>query len=93
MRSRYAAYALGLVYYILETAATKRDRTEIDHFCKQTAFTGLDIEAHEEKGEKAHVTFVAHLKQNGRDASFRERSYFEKRNGEWIYCSGEVSSA
>jgi len=45
----------------------------------------------EEKGLFATVTFVAHLSQNQQDASFTEKSYFEKVNGKWLYLNGELS--
>ncbi len=83
MRSRYSAYALGLIDYILLTQTNKRDRKEIEAFCLATEFRDLKIM----KVEPRHVTFHATLFQNGQDVSFTERSLFEKEQGRWIYSS------
>ena len=83
MRSRFAAFALGKVGYIMQTerldAPSRRE--ELRHFCQQTDFVGLQIVAETE----TTVTFHAVLLQNGRDASFTERSLFEKQRGRWVY--------
>ena len=95
MRSRFSAYALGKVGYILKTQhpdSFKKDksvvtfRKDLKHFCANTNFLGLKIldEAQLTK-TKATVTFYAVLTQNGADASFTERSLFEKENGRWLY--------
>lgn len=98
MRSRFSAYASGLANYIIDT--THPDNTQylkdhklwkkqIEDFCHQTQFLGLEI-LEEVVGDKvSFVTFTAKLKQNGQDASFTERSRFEKVGGRWLYHSGE----
>ncbi|MEZ4316138.1 MAG: YchJ family metal-binding protein [Myxococcota bacterium] len=93
MRSRYAAYALEKVSYIMETSAEpERDpdtwRAEIQRFCEHTAFLGLEILEVEPGDEVAYVTFRARLQQVGHDASFTERSRFVRRH-RWLYESGE----
>ncbi len=81
MRSRYCAYALGLVDYVAATDVKAVDLKEIEHFCKATDFIGLEIlETSEDT-----VTFRAILKQQGKDVSFTEKSRFEKKNGKWLY--------
>ncbi len=98
MRSRYSAYATGLADYIINTTHPDNSQYLQDHklwkkqiegFCHQTQFLGLEI--HEEViGEKvSFVTFTAKLMQNDQDASFTERSRFEKGGGWWLYHSGE----
>jgi uncharacterized protein YchJ len=85
MRSRYSAYAMGLVDYILQTQ-NAGSAEEIEQFCKATIFKELKIlEAKENT-----VTFTAYLEQNGRDCSFTEKSTFEKVHGKWIYVKGEM---
>lgn len=93
MRSRYSAYALGLVDYIIKTThpdgpqyhadqtAWKRD---IQQFSKNTTFAGLQILG----AQGDMVTFRATLLVNQRDASFTEVSVFRQHNGQWKYFSG-----
>jgi SEC-C motif-containing protein len=98
MRSRFAAYALSLSQYIMDT--THRANPQFDNnsikwakhiseFSSQTEFVGLDILDSKEKGSTATVTFVAHLIQDEKDASFTEKSTFEKVNGRWLYVKGD----
>lgn len=83
MRSRFAAFALGKVGYIMQTErlAEPSSRESLRRFCEQTEFVGLQIV--EEAANT--VTFRATLMQNGRDASFTERSLFAKERGRWLY--------
>ena len=85
MRSRYAAYALGLADYIIATQIPPPDRSGIVEFCKKTRFENLEILDFKEEGNTATVTFKATLSQDGNDASFTEKSFFEKRDGRWYY--------
>ena len=94
MRSRYSAYALDLVDYILATThpdhpdATqplKERKNSIHYFCKQTQFVGLDILEFHEALPYSTVTFYAHLIQKGKDASFTEKSEFALKEGRWLY--------
>ena len=99
MRSRYAAYALGLAQYIIETThpnnsscSLPRDQwtKEILSFSKNTQFAGLSILEHADGPCTGAVTFYADLRQRGKDVSFTEKSRFEKLNGKWLYESGEI---
>lgn len=95
MRARYAAYAQGNVRFILQTErpnpprpAKEQDsqRRAIKSFCRSTQFLGLQLSANEQLDEnRATVTFQAALRQNGQDASFTERSLFERHEGRWFY--------
>ena len=87
MRSRYAAYALHLPDYIVATthADNPSPPGEISDFCLNTQFVGLTILAESEELPFATVTFHAHLTQQGQDASFTEKSLFEKVDGKWLY--------
>ncbi|MES2122005.1 MAG: peptide deformylase [Chlamydiota bacterium] len=97
MRSRYAAYALNLPKYLIQTThpASPQFHSDIGRwaamiadFCRHTQFTKLEVLSFQEQGSFAVVTFTAHLTQNKQDASFTERSYFEKIKGKWLYRSG-----
>lgn len=85
MRSRYSAYALGLADYVLASSEYQDDKDKILQFCNTTRFEDLDILDFIDGETKAYVTFKATLSQNGHDASFFEKSEFEKINGKWFY--------
>jgi len=95
MRSRWSAYAVGEIDYIIATtdpdgAQAHHDRAawaaEIAAFSAHTRFEKLDIRdappADEDRGE---VRFHAKLSRDGRDVSFVERSEFIRRDGRWLY--------
>ncbi len=83
MRSRYCAYALGLVDYILETSLPPPLKKDIESFCKETVFKGLEIlEATENT-----VTFRVSISQEGKDFSYVEKSYFKKVGDQWKYLA------
>lgn len=94
MRSRYSAYALKKIDYIMETTYPPVQkgtpmfdtwRQGIIEFSEKTVFKGLDI-LEEEKGKGwGFVTFRAKLSRDGKDVSFVERSRFEKKEGRWFY--------
>jgi SEC-C motif-containing protein len=94
MRSRYAAYALGLVDYVIETTDPEgphfvRDRAtwqaQVSGFTQSTRFVGLEILG----SGPDWVRFKAILEQDGGDASFEEQSTFVQRGGKWLYRSGK----
>ena len=98
MRSRFSAYALGLVDYVLATTHPdgpnwEDDRAEwaagVAAFSRSTSFDGLEILSSGEGEREAFVTFRATLSQEGRDASFTERNRFLREDGRWLYHSGE----
>ncbi len=97
MRSRYAAYALGLSDYILETTDPEGPlwradqdawREQIAGWIAETRFLGLKVEAFEAEEAEAWVTFDARLFGEGKAYSLRERSRFVLRDGRWLYCDG-----
>ena len=98
MRSRYCAYALGLVDYIVETTEPDSPawdpspswRDDIARFCTNTRFLRLEIlDAPAPDGAVGAVVFRASLEQGGQPASFTERSRFVQRGGRWRYHSGD----
>jgi SEC-C motif-containing protein len=98
MRSRYSAYKLNMPDYIIATTHpdnsqyqkdTDSWKKSISHFSTMCSFDKLDILGFEEEGDRAFVTFTAHIRENGRDISFTEKSEFEKAAGRWLYLRGE----
>jgi SEC-C motif-containing protein len=98
MRSRYAAYAKGLVDYIIDTTDPEGPRwreereawrSEIEVFCVHTRFDGLAIlDAPPPAGDHGTVTFRATLSRNGQDVSFAEKSTFRRFDRRWYYVDG-----
>jgi SEC-C motif-containing protein len=101
MRSRFTAYALGKVDYILRTTHPqgppfRQDTTnwsqEVAEFCERTQFLDLEILDHGldggEKSDQGWVHFRATLLREGQDASFSERSLFRRQDSRWLYVSG-----
>ncbi|WP_243383190.1 YchJ family protein [Geothrix alkalitolerans] len=99
MRSRFSAYALGKVDYLIATRPeAKRDeenRDELLQYCKSVSCVGLKIISRE-KGAKGDdtgvVTFHASLQANGRRTLHIETSTFARENGRWVYVDGVVKS-
>ncbi len=86
MRSRYSAYALGLVDHLLATwhASTSPGELELG----TTRWLGLDV-LHTEASEDAGVVdFVARYKENGRAGQVAELSRFVREGGAWFYVDG-----
>lgn len=97
MRSRFSAYALGKVDYLIATRPEARraeeNREELATYCKSIQCVGLKIVA-KEKGGKADdtgiVTFHASLQANGRRTLHIETSTFVREQGKWVYLDGVV---
>lgn len=99
MRSRFSAYSLGLVDYIIKTSHPKNPcfkkdlknlKEEILKFCSSTIFENLEILNFKEEKDQAYVTFIAYLKSNNKDISFTEISHFEKIKDHWLYKDGQI---
>jgi len=98
MRSRYCAYALGLVDYVADTThpASPHAQPErrawladLQRFCAATTFERLEVTAHEPGPHRAWVTFTAHLRQDGRPVPMTERSRFIRAGERWLYLDAD----
>ena len=91
MRSRYCAYTLGLVDYLIVTTLPAQqaelDREAMEQWSRESRWLGLEVEhADPPKGDRAQVTFVAHWADpGGRPHSHRECSDFLHRAGRWYF--------
>jgi SEC-C motif-containing protein len=93
MRSRYSAYAVGNSSYIVKTTHPNNAnyttniiawKANIEVFCRDTEFLGLEIiETIETEGE-SFVTFRAKLSSG----DMVERSRFLEIGNQWLYESG-----
>lgn len=100
MKSRYAAYAMNVPEYIVETThPTSPEYTDnkfswkrkISLFSTHYAFHKLEIHDFKENGLFASVTFTAHISLRDEDQTYTETSYFEKLNGRWFYRNGKAT--
>lgn len=96
MRSRFAAYALGLVDYIVATtdpsgpmwqADGQAWRVEIHRFCRDTRFRELRVLERGEDGDEGRVRFRCVLAVGEEEASVGEDSRFRRVDGRWLYHS------
>ncbi len=102
MRSRYCAYALGEVDYLITTThidhRTDLSRQSLLEHHQHTRWLGLTIlnsEAGQATDTAGKVHFVARFAEieNGRCSSFgtlQENSNFKQIDNRWYYCDGEV---
>jgi SEC-C motif-containing protein len=97
MRSRYAAFALGLGEYLVRTLAAEHPDHELpradlvrdlSRARERQRFMGLRILHHEEKGATGEVMFYARIFEKGVDGSFVELSRFVREGDAWRYASG-----
>jgi SEC-C motif-containing protein len=102
MRSRYAAFALGLGDYLADTLAAghpdrARPRPELVRELGSTRathrFMGLRVLSHANDGDQGEVLFHARIFVAGRDRSFVELSRFVREGGAWRYLAGDAHPA
>ena len=98
MRSRFTAYALGKVDYLIQTTvAAKRgeiDREELKAYCATVSCVSLKILATEAGGagdDTGVVRFHASLQHDGKRTLHSERSTFLKEEGAWRYEDGDTN--
>ena len=93
MRSRYSAYALGLIEYIMATTHPNNPdasialadwQNSIADFAQNTQFIGLNILEFVDGEKEAYVTFEAQFNHG----VMKEKSRFYKIDGKWLYESG-----
>lgn len=99
MASRYVAYTLGEIDYLLATHDPKTrnqvDRAATEDWAKGAEWLGLEIlsiEAGGETDQRGVVEFIARYKRNGNDHVHRERSDFRRIDGRWFFVDGKPVS-
>lgn len=93
MRSRFSAYAVGDVAYLLATwhSSTRPAELALDD---SITWARLDIDEVIEGGlfdASGVVAFRAHYRSEGRRHVLGERSRFERESGCWMYVDGIVN--
>lgn len=91
MRSRYSAYVLGDVAYLLASwhADTRPDALDLGDVAG-TRWLGLDVKRHTPvDADHAIVEFVARYRVGGGSAfRLHEISRFVREDGRWFYVGG-----
>ncbi len=89
MRSRYSAYALGLMHYVHASwhASTRPPLPDFVHDAS-TRWLGLEVRKFVPGADEATVEFVARSKTGGRAQRLHEVSRFVKEDGRWFYIDG-----
>lgn len=88
MRSRYSAYVVGEINYLLATWLPSTAPGELD--LSPVKWLGLEVRHAEESGDAGVVEFVARCRINGRAQRMHEISRFVREEGRWYYIDGQV---
>ena len=93
MRSRYAAYAVGDLGYLVRTwhPRTRPETLSLDPSAAWTGLTVLDVVGGGDGDETGEVEFEAVFEHGGTPGRQHERSRFQRRRGRWVYVDGAVS--
>jgi SEC-C motif-containing protein len=90
MRSRYSAFVLGQVPYLLATWHSSQRPAELT-LESGAKWLGVEIKQHRTTGENsAEVEFVARFRLGGKAVRQHERSRFVREDGRWFYVEGDV---
>lgn len=97
MRSRYTAFALGAIDYLIDTTAPEKrgedDAEILADQVKYTNWTGLKIISKDQGGrsdEQGIVEFEAQFETDDQSGTLYEKSNFRRDDGNWLYVDGEV---
>jgi SEC-C motif-containing protein len=94
MRARYSAFVTHAIDFIVASTHS-RTRKEVDldfirEWSETSTWRGLEIlEIKEVNENKTFVSFEAQFTQRGEDQRHREKSLFERENGDWRFVTGD----
>ena len=91
MRSRYSAFVLGRVPYLLSSwhASTRPAELNLE---PGTKWLGLEVRRHvQTAADAAEVEFVARYRVGGRAVRLHEHSRFVREGGHWFYVDGQLT--
>ena len=87
MRSRYSAYGLGLIDYLLATWHPSTTPGELE--LSPVKWLGLELRHAQAAGDAGVVEFVARCRQDGRAQRMHETSRFVRQDGRWYYIDAQ----
>ena len=92
MRSRYSAYAVGLIDYLLATWHPSTAPGELE--LSPVKWLGLEVRRAESAGDAGVVEFVARCRPlgmgSGRAQRMHEIGRFVREQGRWYYIDGQM---
>lgn len=88
MRSRYSAYVLGQIDYLLATWHPSTSPGELE--LSPVKWLGLEVRHTQATGDAGVVEFVARYRENGRGVRLHEVSRFVREDGRWLYIDGQM---
>ncbi|WP_137886727.1 YchJ family protein [Pseudomonas sp. 2FE] len=98
MRSRYSAYVLGLIDYLVATTLPAQqaelDTAAMRAWSAQSTWLGLEVESaevHGGKPEHAFVTFTARWHDSSGEHTHREHSGFVQNSDRWYFIDSTVA--
>jgi SEC-C motif-containing protein len=99
MRSRYTAYAVHAIDYIVNTCV-KKGEPDIDvkqtkDWSEKSTWLGLKILSTDKGGlsdAEGTVEFEARYEQNGLRDTYHEKAAFKKQDGVWLYDEGTIDA-
>ena len=92
MRSRYGAFALGLLDYLRDTWHPSTRPAAIEPLPAGLRWLGLDVRRHvQQDADHAIVEFVARSKLGGKAERLHETSRFVREDGRWFYVDGVMA--
>lgn len=98
MRSRYSAYALGQIDYLISSTLPAQqaslDRPGIEQWSRQSKWLGLTVHSHEPATDAfghTKVSFSARWEDDQGSHEQRENSVFVQRAGNWYFLHPGVA--
>lgn len=88
MRSRYSAYVLGRIDYLLATWHLSTAPGDLE--LQAAKWLGLEVRHAASSGDAGVVEFVARCRVDGRGQRIHETSRFVRENGRWYYIDGQM---
>ena len=89
MRSRYTAFVLDELDYLLDTWHHSTRPVALEPNPAGMKWLGLEVRGHSQDADQATVEFVARSRQNGRADRLHEISRFLREDGRWFYVDGD----
>lgn len=91
MRSRYTAYTMDLIPYLLASWHPSTRPASLERGERELKWLSLDVRRHvRQDADHELVEFVARSKVGGRAQRLHEISRFVREGGAWLYVDGEM---
>jgi len=91
MRSRYCAYVLGHIDYLLATWHPSTSPGELE--LPPVKWLGLEVRHAQASAAAGVVEFVARWRDGGRGVRLHEISRFVREDGRWRYIDGQLQES